>query len=641
MRTVTDGDLIEELAAALQMLNPAGPFEVRTFDGEGHANCQRFAAGQWQVAVKHAAIIDESGDWSGIYTTFNPLLSSDGGAATNDDVERRLWLYLDIDPDRIGPTGEILCGIPATDLEASAARCMSEEVLSFLNARGWVAPLSTFTGNGYANYFPIDLPNDDDSSQLIKRVLGGLAKQFDRAGASLDLSVSNASRVTRIPGTMNRKGQATAERPHRRATMLSRPGFGIVGVDELRRLADLLLPPDKSRNEGDRRGHATSGLRPGDDFDRNGPPFDEILERHDWKLVRGTADSGYWRRPGKGHGISATTRCRGSNNEPLFHVFSSNAPPFEEHGSYGKFRTLAQLECQSDLSAAAKRLYAAGYGERMTSGQIKGASSTTDSTDSFTGTNNWTTKVSGMTTQASQQESSERLVKSTTIQLGPFTLIPQVPHTTASGKLSINFDVVKEQVSVDRIPLTSSLNGRQSAAKLLAKHLDDDDKGKVNDALAQMLACGLKILSNKPANSGIKIRDVVRNRVESDLQLVCRTQRGIWSEARSKEMTRCDVVTYTPTTLLLCAAGADDAPLNELGVCDDRRLQKLVKSELEIVWSDLLQQLPSAAQADLGRTSQAGRRFWAAMIRLWTTPITFEVTKSSTVGTSDVASRGA
>jgi hypothetical protein len=107
-----------------------------------------------------------------------------------------------------------------------------------------------------------------------------------------------------------------------------------------------------------------NGLRPGDDFDRNGPPWSEILESHGWTCVRSKGGVEYWRRPGKGGaGWSATTgKCKGKHGEPLLKVFSSSAAPFEEGLPYGRFRAFALLNHGGDLSAAAKELYRSGYG---------------------------------------------------------------------------------------------------------------------------------------------------------------------------------------------------------------------------------------------------------------------------------------
>src|SRR5262249_55779486 len=114
-------------------------------------------------------------------------------------------------------------------------------------------------------------------------------------------------------------------------------------------------------------GGAGSGIRPGDDFDRRGPSWADILRPHGWTLVRGTWEDGHVRRPGKDHSWSGTVgHCRREHGEPLFHCFTSGAPPFTEGQSYGRFRAFALLECNGDFPRAARELASRGYGTPAT-----------------------------------------------------------------------------------------------------------------------------------------------------------------------------------------------------------------------------------------------------------------------------------
>jgi hypothetical protein len=117
-----------------------------------------------------------------------------------------------------------------------------------------------------------------------------------------------------------------------------------------------------------------SGLRPGEDFDRNGPDWSEILCPAGWVLVRtNAAGVSCWRRPGKDASWSATTgKCKGSKGEPLFRVFSSNADPFEADKAYGKFRAYALLYHNGNRSAAARDLAAKGFGTHRKSPHVNG-----------------------------------------------------------------------------------------------------------------------------------------------------------------------------------------------------------------------------------------------------------------------------
>jgi putative DNA primase/helicase len=115
-----------------------------------------------------------------------------------------------------------------------------------------------------------------------------------------------------------------------------------------------------------------AGLRPGDDFDRRGPDWSEILGSHGWERGPTRGEVIYWKRPGKDtRGYSATTGyCKGKDGADLLAVFSTNAHPFEgPNGTrpctcYGKFAAHALLNHGGDFKAAARDLARQGYGDQ-------------------------------------------------------------------------------------------------------------------------------------------------------------------------------------------------------------------------------------------------------------------------------------
>jgi hypothetical protein len=106
------------------------------------------------------------------------------------------------------------------------------------------------------------------------------------------------------------------------------------------------------------------GLRPGEDYDRRGPDWAEVLAPHGWTLVATLAGGERrWLRPGKAHGWSATTGvCHGPQGEDLLKVFTSSAPPLRPGPPYGKFRAYALLNHNGDFTAAARDLARLGFG---------------------------------------------------------------------------------------------------------------------------------------------------------------------------------------------------------------------------------------------------------------------------------------
>jgi P4 family phage/plasmid primase-like protien len=112
----------------------------------------------------------------------------------------------------------------ASDIEKAAAKVTIKGVYTFLNGRGWPEPIAADSGSGYHLLYKIDLSNDQESRELISNCLKALSLQFDDQVVSVDISVFNASRIVRLYGTINAKGENLPERPHRRSAILKIPG---------------------------------------------------------------------------------------------------------------------------------------------------------------------------------------------------------------------------------------------------------------------------------------------------------------------------------------------------------------------------------------------------------------------------------
>ena len=85
-------------------------------------------------------------------------------------------------------------------------------------------------------------------------------------------------------------------------------------------------------------------------------PGRSCSRQHDWTFVFDRDAVGYWRRPGKTFGVSATTNYAGSD---LLYVFSSSTP-FEPDKSYSKFAAYTILEHNGDYGRAALELFKQG-----------------------------------------------------------------------------------------------------------------------------------------------------------------------------------------------------------------------------------------------------------------------------------------
>lgn len=228
------------------------------------------------------ALAEAAAEWDGrapgVYVTLNAarpeLLARAANRArpyadttTGDaEVPHRTRLLVDLDPVR--PSG-----IAATDAEHLAALARAQEIREALGDLGWPPMLVMDSGNGAYLVAALDVPSDDASKELVAGVLRGIASRFSDDVVQVDLGVYNAARIARVPGTLNAKGDATAERPHRRARIIDAPAcWEPVPLVLLERVAGW-APADEPR-----RG-ASGGS--GGAFDLNG-----FIARHGLTVLR-------------------------------------------------------------------------------------------------------------------------------------------------------------------------------------------------------------------------------------------------------------------------------------------------------------------------------------------------------------------
>jgi hypothetical protein len=203
------------------------------------------------IDVMAQAAAQWSGRVPGVYVTLNPCtptllarsanrLTTRARHTTSDaDIVQRCWLSIDFDPARPA-------GISATDSEHDAALQRAQMCCAWLTQRGWPASLTADSGNGGHLLYAVDLPNDNDSRDLLKRCLEAVALYHSDDVVHIDLTPFNAARIWKVYGTMACKGDNLPERPHRLARLLDVPTTReCVTRQQLEDLAALVpaLPP--------------------------------------------------------------------------------------------------------------------------------------------------------------------------------------------------------------------------------------------------------------------------------------------------------------------------------------------------------------------------------------------------------------
>ena len=154
-------------------------------------------------------------DGYNIYVVMNPINDSfTGKSAKDQDIAYRDLLLIDI--DRSGISKE-----PASDEELEVARLLSDDIAAYLKLGGLDDPLRVMSGNGNHLYYILDsVDNSEDITIVIKDFLNDLATEFNNDIVKVDTCVYNASRITKVVGTIARKGIETEERPFRMARFL-------------------------------------------------------------------------------------------------------------------------------------------------------------------------------------------------------------------------------------------------------------------------------------------------------------------------------------------------------------------------------------------------------------------------------------
>ena len=142
------------------------------------------------------------------------LLANPGETTSDRDILGYGWILIDADPVR--PSG-----VSATDAEKASAFRVAKAVFTHLRKLGFRDPIVADSGNGYHLLYRIraELGSRDDVSAFLKV----LDTWFSTDEVLIDTAVFNPARITKLYGTIARKGANTPERPHRMSRILHVP----------------------------------------------------------------------------------------------------------------------------------------------------------------------------------------------------------------------------------------------------------------------------------------------------------------------------------------------------------------------------------------------------------------------------------
>lgn len=246
---LVDGQPEVDVRRFLEKIHPTGVYEIRSL------NCPDRRGGTFRTTHSgyfndHAAAAREVKRLEnlhppGIYCTANPVLpellargmnkvaSKSKTTATDGDVTLRHNLFLDIDADK-------RAGISATDAEATVALEKAITLRDRLTSEGWPDPVFGLSGNGAALLYRIDMPADAESLALVGRLYAFLNEQWQ---SDVDVANVNAARLTKVLGTMARKGdslvgvEGVEDRPHRRSWYVLPESYDVVTTEKIKAIA--------------------------------------------------------------------------------------------------------------------------------------------------------------------------------------------------------------------------------------------------------------------------------------------------------------------------------------------------------------------------------------------------------------------
>ncbi|ABF42752.1 primase P4-like protein [Candidatus Koribacter versatilis Ellin345] len=203
----------------------------------------------WEAALN---AVKSEPSYKGAYFTLNPVKLPTGvplnpktliaahKTAGDSDIEKRIWLLIDVDPPRAANTN-------STVSEKDAAREQAEQVRNYLSSRCWPQPELCDSGNGWHLLYHIELPNDYASTELVRGTLARLHDLF----SMVDAGNFNASRLCKLYGTWARKGQHIEERPWRLSAIVSKGSETAVTAQQLGSISSIRLSSHKTPEQAD------------------------------------------------------------------------------------------------------------------------------------------------------------------------------------------------------------------------------------------------------------------------------------------------------------------------------------------------------------------------------------------------------
>ena len=240
----------QSIRATFDIFKPEGVIEVRSMSGYTFSGYFR----DREKLISELARHDDK-TWYFVMNEINEgcysreqnerILSKKGLKTTGDnEITAIKWILIDADPERA-------TGVSSTDAEKAKALETIKRVYKYLRQEGFSDPVVCDSGNGYHLLYSVDMMVED--AEYTKKFLQAIDMLFSDADVKIDTSVFNPSRITKVYGTIARKGANTMERPHRESGFVYIPEeIRTNSIHLLKKVIKIIPEPPKPVYRNDR-----------------------------------------------------------------------------------------------------------------------------------------------------------------------------------------------------------------------------------------------------------------------------------------------------------------------------------------------------------------------------------------------------
>lgn len=155
--------------------------------------------------------------------------------STNDnDIILRRFVMIDCDPIRKS-------SVNSNEFEFNCAMQKARDIFRFLRENGFQDAIVCHSGNGAHLQLAVDLPNDDETTEILKRFYKYLGQRFTDEHVDIDQKVFNLARLCKVYSTVAKKGANIPDRPWRQSKILYVPkDLKTTPLERFKAIADLL-----------------------------------------------------------------------------------------------------------------------------------------------------------------------------------------------------------------------------------------------------------------------------------------------------------------------------------------------------------------------------------------------------------------